>query len=64
MKRRELERRLAALGWRLARHGARHDLWQRGEHTEAVPRHAQINQQLAKAILRRAKQGTDDAFSG
>src|SRR5258708_35141590 len=27
MKRRELEKRLAALGWRFLRHGGKHDVW-------------------------------------
>ena len=55
LKRRDLEQRLAALGWRLERHGARHDLWRRAERTEAVPRHAEINDWLARAILARAQ---------
>jgi mRNA interferase HicA len=54
MKRRDVERRLAALGWRLERHGARHDVWRRGERTEAVPRHTEINDRLASAMLARA----------
>jgi mRNA interferase HicA len=54
MKRRELERRLRGLGWSLLRHGARHDVWSDGEREEAVPRHGDIDEQLARAILRRA----------
>ena len=54
MKRWLLERRLAELGWRFERHGAKHDVWRRGEHTEAVPRHTEINERLARAILARA----------
>jgi mRNA interferase HicA len=56
MKRRELERRLAALGWTLQRHGRNHDLWSRGKRQEAVPRHHDINEGLARAILARATQ--------
>lgn len=55
MKRRELERRLRNLGWHLVRHGARHDVWSDGERQEAVPRHAEINDKLAAAILARAQ---------
>ena len=55
MKRWALERSLAALGWRFERHGAKHDVWRRGERTEAVPRHTQINDRLAMAILARAR---------
>jgi hypothetical protein len=54
MKRRELEDRLRALGWRIARHGRRHDVWTAGEREVAVPRHAEINEYTAKAILRSA----------
>ena len=54
MKRRELERQLRSLGWRLVRHGSKHDVWSDGERQEAVPRHAEINEKLAAAILTRA----------
>ncbi|HJR68938.1 MAG TPA: type II toxin-antitoxin system HicA family toxin [Gammaproteobacteria bacterium] len=54
MKRRELERRLTALGWTLRRHGRKHDLWEHGERQEAVPRHRDIDERLAHAILVRA----------
>lgn len=54
MKRWALERRLAALGWRFERHGVKHDLWRRGEQTEAVPRHREINDRLVMSILARA----------
>ena len=55
MKRRELERRLRELGWAPVRHGRRHDVWTNGMVQEAVPRHAEINERLALAILVRAK---------
>ena len=57
MKRRDLEKRLLALGWRLVRHGARHDVWSDGEREIAVPRHNEINEYTAKAILREAGGG-------
>ncbi len=57
MKRRFLERRLRALGWRLVRHGAYHDVWSDGEREIALPRHNEINEYTAKAILRQAKRG-------
>jgi mRNA interferase HicA len=58
MKRRELERRLRDLGWKLDRHGGKHDVWsnQDGSINEYVPRHAEINERLARAILKRAKE--------
>ncbi len=55
MKRRELERTLEELGWRLARHGRQHDVWVKGETEIAVPRHREINEYTAKAILRQAR---------
>jgi mRNA interferase HicA len=54
MKRHELERRLTELGWRFRRHGGKHDVWADGDREEPVPRHREINEKLAKAILRRA----------
>jgi mRNA interferase HicA len=55
MKRRALERRLRALGWRFSRHGGRHDVWTDDSREELIPRHAEINEKLAKAILSRAR---------
>lgn len=54
MKRRDLERELRQLGWDLIRHGGRHDVWSRGERELTVPRHAEINEYTANAILRQA----------
>jgi len=58
MRRRDLERRLRELGWALQRHGGKHDGWINpgGVFTEYVPRHAEINEKLAQAILKRAKE--------
>jgi len=56
MKRRELERRLRDLGWVLQRHGGKHDVWHNsdGSFTEYVPRHTEINEKLARAVVKRA----------
>jgi len=61
VKRRELERRLGDLGWIFLRHGGNHDVWTDGERLEYVPRHAEINENLARKILRKAatKKETD-----
>jgi len=53
VKRRDLER-LTECGWRFLRSGGRHDVWSNGERDEAIPRHNEINEVLARAILRRA----------
>lgn len=58
MKRRELERRLRDLRWKLQRHGGKHDVGTNadGSFREYVPRHAEINERLARAVLKRAKE--------
>jgi len=55
VRRRDLEKELRSLGWRSLRHGGRHDVWTDGEQQEAIPRHSEINEKLARAILRRAQ---------
>ena len=55
MKRRDLERRLRELGWSFIRSGGSHDVWSDGERQEAIPRHREINERLALAILQRAR---------
>jgi len=57
MRRRDLEKRLRELGWHLVRHGARHDVWAQGERELVVPRHGEINEYTARAILREAAGG-------
>jgi mRNA interferase HicA len=56
VKKKELEKSLLQLGWRLLRHGSNHDVWTNGIKQEAIPRHREINELLAKSILKRAKQ--------
>ena len=55
VKRRELESRLRELGWTFLRHGGSHDVWTDGERLEYLPRHAEINENLARKILRKAQ---------
>ena len=54
MKKRELEKRLRMAGCVLKREGASHALWgnPRTGVVEAVPRHNEIKEPLAKKILR------------
>ncbi len=54
VKRRDLEARLRDLGWAFLRHGGNHDVWTDGDRLEYVPRHAEINENLARKILRKA----------
>ncbi len=55
MKKRDLEKHLHRLGWWLKRQGGNHEVWTNGEETEPVPRHAEINELLAKKILNKAR---------
>jgi len=54
MKRRELERRLRIAGCYLKREGSSHSLWINPKNgtIEAVPRHTEIKESLAKRILK------------
>lgn len=54
MKRRKLEKRLRELGFGLRRHGRSHDIWGHGQKSLSVPRHREIQDALAKSILRDA----------
>lgn len=53
MKQRELIKRLEKGGFVFERHGSNHDVYVRGEEREELPRHKEINEILAKAILKR-----------
>ncbi len=53
MKRRELVNKLISAGFFFERHGGNHDIYRRGSDIEKVPRHKEINEMLAKAILRK-----------
>lgn len=53
MKRRDLIKQLEKAGFVFVRHGGRHDVYKRGKDEEQIPRHAEINETLAKAIIRK-----------
>ncbi len=53
MKRRDLIKKLEELGFVLERNGSNHDIYSRGKDKETIPRHNEINERLAKAILRK-----------
>ena len=54
MKRRELEKRLRRAGCYLKREGSSHSLWIDPSNgaVEAIPRHSEIKEPLAKKILK------------
>ena len=55
MKKRELEKKLMLMGWHFDRHGRKHDIWICNEREIAIPRHNEINEYTAKAIIKEAK---------
>jgi len=57
MKRRNIEKKLHALWWFLARHGSRHDVWSNSDTDLVVPRHNEINEYTDKTILNKAGGG-------
>ena len=53
MKKRDLEKRLKKAGFVFERHGSSHDIYVRGSDEEQLPRHREIDEDLAKAIIRK-----------
>lgn len=53
MKRRDLVKLLEKNGWCLKRNGSNHDLYTNGVKTEPIPRHLEINEKLAQAIIKK-----------
>jgi predicted RNA binding protein YcfA (HicA-like mRNA interferase family) len=57
LKKKDLEYELKKLGWTLISDKGKHEKWGNGKGmTEPVPRHNEIDEYTAKAILKRAKQ--------
>ncbi len=53
MKTRDFIKLLEDNGWKFKRHGANHDIYIKGSDREAVPRHPKLDDNLAKAIIKR-----------
>lgn len=53
LKQRDLIKRLEDGGFVFERHGGNHDIYKRGNDEEKIPRHREVNERLAKAILRK-----------
>lgn len=53
MKRKDLIRILERNGWSLERNGAKHDVYRKGFKRETIPRHREIDEILAKIIIKR-----------
>ena len=53
MKRKDLIRKLEEAGFKFKDHGGNHDIYKRGNDTEVIPRHNEINERLARKILKK-----------
>jgi len=53
LKRRILIKKLEKAGFVFKEHGGNHDTYKRGNDIEQVPRHKEINENTAKAILKK-----------
>lgn len=52
MKRYLFEKKIQKAGFNFKEHGGKHDTWKRGTETIQVPRHKEVNERLARRILR------------
>lgn len=53
MKRRELVKLLEDNGWYVKRSGGNHDIYTDGTRVEPIPRHPDINERLARNIIKK-----------
>ena len=53
MKRRKLIRILEKNGWYFKRNGGNHELYTNGEQIEPIPRHPDVNERLARSIIKK-----------
>ena len=53
MKRRDLIKKLEQNGWYFLRSGNKHDIYTNGKRIEPIGRHTEIDEELAKKILKR-----------
>ena len=61
MKKRDLEKVMKKFGWWRERHGKRHDVWTNGNLKEAVPRHSELDEALAKSIIKKVSENKGKA---
>ena len=52
MKRLALLKLFAKKGWVLKRQGQNHEIWEKDSQIVAIPRHSDINERLAKDLIR------------
>ena len=53
MKRRELLKLFTNVGWYFLRNGANHDIYTNGKDNVPIPRHPDINEVLARALIKK-----------
>lgn len=53
MKRIDLIKLFIKNGWSFDREGGKHTIYRKGNQTEQIPRHKEINENLAKALIRK-----------
>lgn len=53
MKRRDLIKLFENNGWYYLRDGGRHDIYTNGKSSEPIPRHREINEMLAKSLIKK-----------
>ena len=53
MKQRDLINKFTKEGWKFLRHGANHDIYIKGDCEEQIPRHREVNEKLAKALIKK-----------
>lgn len=53
MKRKDLIKLFERNGWYFAREGSNHTIYTNGKKYETIPRHGEVKENLAKAIIKR-----------
>lgn len=53
VQRKKLEKLFKQNGWRFVRHGGNHDIWTNGNGKTQIPRHAKIDDGLAKGLIKK-----------
>lgn len=53
IKKRDLIKLFRKNGWSLDRQGGNHEVWKKENKSETIPRHSEVDEILAKNIIRR-----------
>jgi mRNA interferase HicA len=53
MKRKDLIKLFERNGWVFEREGGNHTVYTNGQISEAIPRHSEVNERLAKALIKK-----------